>query len=317
MTLPPDLVQRFGSDLARVWPEGQDGISRLGIAVSGGPDSLALLLLAVKALPGRVAAATVDHRLRPGSGSEAAAVAQICAEGAIPHTILPVRLAPGNLQNEARVARYAALTAWARGQGLTSVVTAHHADDQAETLLMRLNRASGLSGLAGVRPRVVLEGGLTLVRPLLGWRKAELREVCDAAGVRAADDCSNSDERFDRVAIRQMLSATPLLDALAIARSAAHLAEAQEALDFWLEERWAADVSLVSNGLLYRPHGPRYLRLKLLERAIASFGGHPRGAAVATLLDRLEAGKGGNVAGVQVATENAHWVLRRERPRRS
>lgn len=316
MTLPPDLVQRFGEDLARFWPRGTRGAARLGIAVSGGPDSLALLLLAAEALPGRLAAATVDHGLRAGSAAEAAMVARVCAGRTIPHTTVRVAVANGNVQAEARAARYVALTGWARREGLAAIATAHHADDQAETLLMRLNRGSGLAGLSGIRARTRMEG-VEVVRPLLGWRKTELQQVCDATGIEAAQDASNTDPRFDRVAIRQMLATTPLLDPSAIASSAAHLADAEDALADWLEERWAADITQVGDDLLYRPHGPRYLRLRLLERAVASFGGSPRGARVAALLDRLEAGAGGNVAGVQVSVEGGYWLLRREAPRRS
>lgn len=314
MTVPPSLVQRFGGDLHRVWPGG--GEARLGIAVSGGPDSLALLLLAADALPGRIAVATVDHRLRPEGADEAAMVARVCGARDVPHTTLTVDVKAGNLQAEARRARYAALARWAADGGLAAIATAHHADDQAETLLMRLNRGSGLSGLAGVRARTVWDGKL-VIRPLLGWRKAELEAVCAAVGLYPARDPGNADQRFDRVAMRRLLAASPLLDVDALARSAAHLADAEEALAEWLELRWREDVTEVVNALSYRPQGPRYLRLKLLERAIASFGGNPRGGAVAALLDRLERGKGGNLAGVQVSIEGADWLLRREQPRRS
>lgn len=316
---PPDLAKRFGDDLARVWPEKSSGETCLGVAVSGGPDSLALLLLAAEALRGRIAAATVDHGLRPESAAEAAMVAQLCARRGIPHAVLPVELSVGNMQAEARVARYTSLVRWAVQNGITTVATAHHADDQAETLLMRLNRGSGLAGLAGIRPRMTVAGSdpVAIVRPLLGWRKAELEAVCAAAGVPPARDPSNGDERFDRVAMRQLLAANPVFDATALARSAAHLTDAEEALGEWLALRWAKDVTQSADGLRYSPQGPRYVRLKLLERAIATFGGMLRGSAVAALLDRLEQGEGGNVAGVQVSLEGSCWVLRRENPRRA
>lgn len=317
MTIPPDLVQRFGDDLRRVWPEGRDGAARLGVAVSGGPDSLALLLLAAEALPGRIAAATVDHGLRPESAAEAAMVGRVCAAQGVPHAVLAVRVAPGNLQAEARTARYGALVAWARTEGLPATATAHHADDQAETLLMRLNRGSGLAGLAGIRPRTMMEdAAASVIRPLLGWRKTELEGVCAAARVTPARDPGNTDVRFGRVAMRQLLAANPLLDAAALARSAKHLAEAEEALIEWLDQRWREDVTMHDDALRYRPQGPRYVRLALLERAIASFGGQPRGSAVAALLDRLERGGGGNVGGVQVKLEGEYWMVRPEVRRR-
>src|SRR5690349_4594682 len=107
----------------------------VGLAVSGGPDSLALLLLAVRARPAGLRAATVDHQLRPESGAEAEAVAAICAQLRIPHETLPVRV-EGSVQAAARAARYAVLGQWCGRHGLTHLATAHHVDDQAETMLM-------------------------------------------------------------------------------------------------------------------------------------------------------------------------------------
>lgn len=315
--IAPSVLRRFAGDLARVWPEGIGKDAKLGIAVSGGPDSLALLALAAEVLPGRIAAATVDHGLRPGSAAEADMVAQVCRTREVAHATLPIILAAGNVQAEARTARYDALAGWAKSKELAAIATAHHADDQAETLLMRLNRGSGLAGVAGVRPRVRFPNGLTVVRPLLDWRKAELEAVCEGCGLTPARDPGNNDAQFDRVAMRQLLMANPLLDPQALARSAAHLAEAEEALEGWLELRWREDVSKGCDGLLYRPHGPRHVRLKLLDRAIASFGGCPRGSALAALLDRLETGEGGNIAGVQVTPVTDGWLLRPEQPRRA
>ena len=139
---PPDLelTARFAADLAALWA----GKGKLGLAVSGGPDSLALLLLARAALPGRVEAATVDHGLRPESADEAVMVAAVCARLGVPHRTLAVDVAQGNIQAQARAARYAALAVWMGEQGIEALATAHHADDQAETLLLRLNRGSGV-----------------------------------------------------------------------------------------------------------------------------------------------------------------------------
>ncbi|MGB7655807.1 MAG: tRNA lysidine(34) synthetase TilS, partial [Novosphingobium sp.] len=179
----------------------------MGLAVSGGPDSLALLLLAQVALPGRIAVATVDHGLRAESAVEAALVAQLCAALDVPHLTLPVKLEPGNLQSQARAARYAALGEWLVREDLAALATAHHADDQAETLLLRLGRASGVAGLAGVRARGLVPGtGLPLLRPLLGFRRSELGDVVAAAGWQAVDDPSNRDDRFDRARIRKAIA---------------------------------------------------------------------------------------------------------------
>ncbi|MGD9665700.1 MAG: tRNA lysidine(34) synthetase TilS, partial [Novosphingobium sp.] len=176
---PHPLIARFAGDLAQLWPEG----GKLGLAVSGGPDSLALLLLAEAVAPGRIEVATVDHGLRPESADEADMVAQICAENRLRHETLKVTVPSGNVQDAARGVRYNALADWATRRGLDAVATAHHADDQAETLLMRLNRASGVAGLAGVRARGKIPGiDVPVLRPLLGWRRAELVEIVEAAG---------------------------------------------------------------------------------------------------------------------------------------
>jgi len=233
--LSASLTARFAADIAPLWP----GEGTLGLAVSGGPDSLALLLLAHAALPGRIAAATVDHGLRPANADEAAMVAALCARLGVPHATLPVTLAEGNVQAEARAARYAALAEWMGANGLTALATAHHADDQAETLLLRLNRGSGVAGLAGVRARGQVPGTrLPLVRPLLGWRRAELAQVVTAAALVAADDPSNRDDRFDRARLRKALAEAGWIDVPALAASAAHIADADAALDWAMVREW-------------------------------------------------------------------------------
>lgn len=265
----------------------------LGLAVSGGPDSLALLLLAHAALPGRVEAATVDHRLRAGSAAEAAMVADVCARLGVAHAVLPVAVAAGNLQAEARAARYAALAAWMSERWLAALATAHHADDQAETVLMRLNRGSGVAGLAGVRACGEVPGTrLPLLRPLLGWRRAELAEVVAGAGLVPAADPSNTDGRFDRVRIRSALAGADWLDAAALAQSAGHLADADAALDWAARREWSDQVATGGLGVTYRPTAPRAIALRVLARIVAELTGEePRGGAVARLFESLVAGQ--------------------------
>src|SRR5258708_6038677 len=171
------LLDRFRANLdALVAPD-----LSIGIAVSGGPDSFALLLLAAAARPGQVEAATVDHGLRPEAADEALFVAGICAGLGVPHSILPIcwgEVPETAIQERARQQRYRLLGYWAEEHTLDALATAHHADDQAETLLMRLARGSGVRGLAGMRPRSVAPGSqVQLVRPLLGWRRIELEEI--------------------------------------------------------------------------------------------------------------------------------------------
>lgn len=305
---------RFASALERLWPEG----GRIGLAVSGGPDSLAMLLLAQAAIPGQFEVATVDHGLRPESAAEAEFVARTCAALGVPHETLRVEVAAGNLQDEARGARYAALASWAAERGLAALATAHHADDQAETVLMRLNRGSGLAGLAGVRARGTVPGGkLALVRPLLDWRREELAAIVARAGLAAVDDPSNADPRFDRARIRAALAAADWLDPAAIAQSAAHLAEAEETLAWAFDLEWDLWVEVDDGAVRYTPHAPRALVLRVVERIIAGFRGDPRGGAVARLVESLEAGQPGTLAGVVARVEDDSWLFRPESGRRA
>ncbi|HKX79152.1 MAG TPA: tRNA lysidine(34) synthetase TilS [Novosphingobium sp.] len=299
--LDEELVARFSDALARIWPEaGRGSDARLGLAVSGGPDSTALLLLAAAALPGRVEAATADHRLRPENADEAVQVARLCDRLGLPHRTLAVTVEPGNLQAEARAARYAAMGGWMVERGLSALATAHHADDQAETVMLRLNRASGVAGLAGARARGRVPGtDLLLLRPLLDWRRETLVKVVTDAGVTAAQDPSNADDRFDRARIRKALMASDWLDIAAIAESAAHLADADAALDWAARREWAEGVRKQGLGLTYRPRAPRAIALRVLTRIVVELDGtEPRGSAVARLFDALCARSPASIGGL-------------------
>lgn len=286
-----------------------------------------MLLLAHAAFPDQIEAATVDHGLRPESAAEAAMVARVCADRGIPHAVLPVTLAPGNVQDRARAARYAALEGWLTARGLGVLLTAHHMDDQAETLLMRLNRGSGVRGLAGVRSSTVVPGGqASLIRPLLGWRRAELAAVVAQCGIEAAADPSNHDRRFDRVRIRQALSEAEWLDAASVARSAALLAQAEDAIGWAVAREWAECVVVDRAGYAYAAHrtglGPQSLiRLGVLERAAGELGCRLSPAEAARMAAALESGAPCNVGGMAARTVTRAgerlWLLARENPRQT
>ncbi len=303
MQLSQSLAARFAADLAALWPDAERS-GPLGLAVSGGPDSLALLLLAHEAMPGRVAVASVDHGLRPEAAGEVALVERIAAERGIPFTPIKVTLAPGNVPARAREARYAALAGWAAGDGLRAVATAHHADDQAETLLMRLNRGSGLAGLAGVRARTVIEGSeVTLLRPLLGWRKAELESLVAAAGITPAQDPTNTNPDFDRARLRARMAEADWLDPVQIAASAAHLAESWQALDWYAELDWHEmvirdDTAPGGLGYTYCANVPRVIAIETILKIIGELGGHASRSEAARAWDRLWAGDNASLGGV-------------------
>ena len=309
------LSERFAADLRALWPDG----GRLGLAVSGGPDSLALLVLAAAALPGRVSAATVDHGLRAESAAEAAHVAAICGDLDVPHETLAVAVEPGNVQSAARAARYAALEQWAVRHELAALATAHHADDQAETLLLRLNRASGVAGLAGVRARGTVPGTrLPLLRPLLGWRRAELADIVAATGVDPVDDPSNRDDRFDRARLRKALAQADWLDVPALAQSAAHLADADSALEWAAARECAEQVERGAMGITYRPQAPRAVALRVLARIVTELDGEaPRGSAVARLFDTLLARQPASIGGLVARALPGGWSFARAPKRRA
>ncbi|MEA3028760.1 MAG: tRNA(Ile)-lysidine synthase [Sphingomonadales bacterium] len=286
--------------------------ARIGVAVSGGPDSLALLLLAHGVYPGAVHAATVDHGLRPEAAGEAAFVASICTGLGVPHATLEAGMSDtANLQAAARQRRYALLGAWARKTGLTCLATAHHLDDQAETLVMRLLRGAGLAGLAGIRD--VHAGAVPVVRPLLGWRRGELADVVAVAGIEPVADPSNCDERFDRVRVRRRLARADWIAPEPLARSAAALAQAEGALQWAAERLWHER----ADGCTLDPAGvPDELRRRLLIRMLASLGGAaPRGEALARLLATLAKGGTATLAGVK-CSGGALWRFTPAPPRR-
>lgn len=301
--IDPDLVARFGEDLARLWPE-EDRDGPLGLAVSGGPDSLALLLLAREALAGEIAVASVDHGLRAEAAGEVALVEQVCRERAIAFSPLAVEVPRGNLQSRAREARYAALRRWARENACGALATAHHADDQAETLLMRLARGSGLSGLAGVRAHGLVPGSdIPLVRPLLSWRKAELEAVVRSAALEAARDPTNEDLAFDRARVRRHLAEHDWLDPEAIAASADHLAEAWRAIEWYAQLDWEEMVLREADGIdgpvwRYYANVPRVIQIETVRRIVAEFGAQVTRSEAGRAADRLWRGENASLGGV-------------------
>jgi tRNA(Ile)-lysidine synthase len=256
------------------------------VAVSGGGDSVALLVLLhdwAAAGDRGLAAATVDHGLREGSAAEAAAVARLCDRLGVPHATLvwAGRGARGNLQAAARDARRALLGDWARWNGLAAVALGHTLDDQAETFLLRLARGSGIDGLSAMATATRAEGTLWL-RPLLGVRRATLRDVLRGAGIAWAEDPSNADAAFARVRARAALGPlAPLgLGPERLAATAGRMARARAALEAatralareCLEAGSAGDLTLDPGRLAA---APEELRLRLVAGALAWVAGAP------------------------------------------
>ncbi|ANY19500.1 tRNA(Ile)-lysidine synthase [Tsuneonella dongtanensis] len=306
--------------MREVWTAAVDAHVRFGVAVSGGPDSLALLLLAHGFNRDQFEAVTVDHRLRPESGEEAARVGAICARLGVRHTILPVEVASGNMHDAAREARYRAMGEWALGRGMYGILTAHHADDQAETVLMRLNRGSGPGGLCGIRAMQPFPSGVSAIRPLLQWRKAELEAIVAESGLDPVRDPSNEDPRFDRARIRAAIGEAGWLDAVAIARSAQYLQQADLALWTYATRDYERTVEYEGDAVVWRPDDiPRAARLICVMRALAEAGGDDFSMAdAARLHDAVMAGgKGGTLGGVELRFRKGEWRFAPEPPRRN
>ncbi len=225
-------------------PLGLGPGARIAVAVSGGADSMALARLLAdwaRTAGADLAAVTVDHRLRAEAAAEARQVAAWLQPHGIPHATLAwedgaLEPAARSPQKAARDARYALMAAWCAGQNRSHLFLAHHADDQVETFLIRLTRGSGINGLAAMAPLTRLRaaaGDVLLARPLLGFTKADLTDVCKALGQPWLEDPSNSNRASARIRFRQ---AARLLEEEGFSRSrlletVTHMQRARAALD--------------------------------------------------------------------------------------
>lgn len=344
------LAVRFRADVERLLARPL-GENTLALAVSGGPDSMAMLALGAAAYPGQVIAATVDHGLRAESAAEAHMVAGWCASASIPHATLTINVPPdasGNLQSWARQERYGLLRRWVIGRGAALLCTAHHAEDQAETFLMRAARGSGLSGLAAIRAAAPvtafmaveqLEGArngsaftgqqaeLTLLRPMLGWRRAELRRLCERLGLPFIDDPSNADERFDRTRFRGWLEAAPWIDPIRIGQSAQHLAEIDADLLglsqwLWAQRSRSDDGHEARVDVSDLPRAATRWLARIAIEAVRSSNGilapaWSPGTNIEPFLDALDSGGAATQAGVMASARGMIWHFRPAPPRRS
>ncbi len=251
---------------------------RIAVAVSGGADSLALALLAdgwARARGGAAVALTVDHRLRPESAAEARRVRRWLVGRGLRHVVLPWTgpRPDADIQAAARAARHRLLADWCRRRGVLHLLLAHHRDDQAETLLLRLARGSGLDGLAAMAPVAEstaealsddggVPGGPRLLRPLLGVPKAALEASLRAVGQDWIEDPSNASEAFARGRLRRLMPALAPegLTPARLAATASRLARARAALD-------DASATLAADAVALHPAGYARVDLAVLLRA--------------------------------------------------
>jgi tRNA(Ile)-lysidine synthase len=297
------MLAQFIAQLARL---GFDlNTHRLGLAVSGGGDSVALMHLAHQAGV-RARVATVDHRLRAASAEEAQMVARAAQDLGYDHDTLIWQGwdGRGNVQDRARRARRDLLSAWAQEKGLDAVALAHTQGDVAEGFVMRLARGAGVDGLAAMPIRFVHDSAAFL-RPLLWATRDDLRDFCTAQGAVWVDDPSNEALKFDRVRARKAL---PQLAKLGIgpqvlADVAAHLREASNALDVATDDLARTCLQQANGIITLAPdwqNAPPELQRRLIQRMIlwiAPTDYPPRGAALGEAMVRVAQGLPTQLAG--------------------
>jgi tRNA(Ile)-lysidine synthase len=311
---------------------------RMLLAVSGGPDSTALLLLAARWRGKRAApdlvAATVDHGLRREAKKEAAAVAKLAKKLGVVHRTLKWsgKKPASGVQEAARAARYRLLVGLARKMGADAIVTAHTRDDQAETVLHRLARGSGLAGLAGIRRKSEREG-IALLRPLLDLPKTRLVATLRAAKTPFAEDPTNRDPRYLRTRMRALAPqlAAEGLDSSRLAGVARRLGRADAAIEAAvgdakdrLSRGWSngGPIEFDAGGLFALP---AEVGIRLLGGAVRAAGGteqielaklealYEELAAAAAANQRVKRSLGGAVAGL----ERTRVAVRQAPPRRA
>jgi len=302
----------------------------LVLAVSGGPDSVALMWLAARWKRGlargpQLTVVTVDHGLRPEAAREAREVKRLAAELGLAHRTLRWRGAKPDtgLPAAAREARYRLLAQAARNAGASHVLTAHTRDDQAETLLMRLVRGSGLAGLSAMA-RLTERDGVVLVRPLLDVPKSQLIATLRRAKIGFADDPTNRDTAFTRPRLRALLPqlAAEGGDSRSLARLAGRLARANAAVDVLVDgaERFlqlrargdAPQAGVRSFEASAFANLPEEVRLRLLLRAVNALGheGPAELGKVETLLAALDQAIAASLAASPRAAANGRPVLK-------
>ena len=318
MTCDPDQPKGLADQVTRKVHAALDrfagDMARIGVAFSGGGDSTALMHLARGWARGRhLMVATVDHGLRAESAAEAVGCHRAAAALGLPHaTLLWQReTEAGNLMAAARDARLRLLSGWAVRNRLDAVLLGHTLDDQAETVLMRLARGSGVDGLAGMAPRRSAFGA-TWLRPMLDVSRAELRDWLDARGIGWIEDPSNDNSDYDRVRIRKAV-AELALPAAQLAQSAANLAMARDALQETAAT--AAAGAEARHGSLYLPltafrRAPLEIRRRLLVAGLRFVSGAdypPRREAVLRALTAIQTGARVTLDGA-IAEAASDWL---------
>ncbi|MDZ4096890.1 MAG: tRNA lysidine(34) synthetase TilS, partial [Paracoccaceae bacterium] len=283
--------------------------------------SLAMLHVLVRAA-WSVRAVTVDHGLRPEAAAEARMVAQICAALGVEHDTLrwDHGAIAGNVQDQARRARYGLIADWARAKGITHVAVGHTADDNAETVLLGLAREAGLDGLCGMRPRWQ-EAGLEWGRPFLAQTRADLRRYLGARGIGWIDDPSNEDDHYTRVRARKVLAAlAPLgITSAGLNAVAGHLASVRASMDWALAGAVAQIVRTEAGEVIVDRAGFDALPAEFARRLViaalrwvSGAGYAPRAAAVQRVQEAVQAGRDCTLWGCRIRATGQQVRIYRE-----
>ena len=297
---------------------------RLGVAVSGGGDSVALLWVLVGYAREHgitLHVVSVDHGVRPEAQQEVSFVADLCRRWDVQHHVARWTgwNGDGNFSAKARDARYALMADWACANDITHIALGHTADDQAETFLMRLARGAGVDGLSAMAPRRSSRG-ITWVRPFLSVERAALRAFLRASGLNWCEDPSNENRDYERIKVRDALTVlAPLgITVDGLVKVTQNMIGAREALDLQTFQA-AHDLARVQHGTIVIDKGrfamqPKEIRRRLLVHTVRWISGNgypPRGGTVTRSLDAIEDGQTVTLDGCQIMSDGSQfWVFR-------
>jgi tRNA(Ile)-lysidine synthase len=318
-----NLQAAFESELGAFFKQGNP--KRLGLAVSGGGDSMALLCLAQEWAGKRdveLYVATVNHGLRTEAAVEAAYVKRVCCDFGITHEVLDWQGwdGRGNLQDQARRARLELMGNWANHHGIADVATAHTKDDQAETVLMRLARGAGVDGLSAIPPNRQV-GGVRWLRPLLDVGREQLRTYLRREGTAWHEDQSNDDPAYERVRIRQAMGHLAALGISqdGLAKTAQRMGQARVALEVSTQNAAKSIANCENGGVSLKFDDffslPAEIRRRLLIHSLSWVSGAeygPRSTAISDLLDALCEQRTSTLQGCLVKVKNDRILVWRE-----
>ena len=318
------LTDRFRDQTKRLLVDPWD-TGPVVLAVSGGSDSTALMHLAVESIDrARLHIITVDHGFRDVTDELGLVAAQAESFG-LKHSVLNWNWnGQGNIQGAARNGRWAAITQWAADKHENvSCMTGHTHDDQAETVLMRLARGSGVAGLAAMKASISTPSGLRICRPLLQESRLNLKEWLTERDVIWSEDPSNDDIKFDRIKARSMKNALAKLGLTSdrLVQTAAHMQAARSEMTDYAAMIAQTHITQTAGDLVFPATWPKHsdVAIRLFRHALHYVGNGaggegypPRSDATSSLWQTAQNGQGGTLHGCLISIESDQWRISRE-----